>query len=255
MEVRHLPDSESYQRKTTDELRKTFVLDGLFVPGSVNMVYCDSDRAIVGGAVPGESPLQLLASKQEMAAEFFAERREVGIVNIGDRGVVRVDGQTYPLAFKDMLYIGRGSRTIEFSSLRPDQPAAFYYVSYPAHTVYPSAVARPVDADKSHLGSSAEANKRTIHRYIHPGGVQSCQLVMGLTDLESGSVWNTMPPHTHMRRTEVYLYLGLDPDSVVVHMMGKPRETRSIILRNRQAVISPAWSIHCGAATKQYSFV
>lgn len=255
MEVRYLPNSDTYQRMTTDELRKAFVLDGLFVPGAINTVYCDADRAIVGGAVPTDAPLELLATKKEMAADFFTERREVGVVDIGGEGSVSVDGHEHSLAYKDMLYIGRGVKTIEFSSAHAAQPAAFYFVSYPAHTVYPVAVARAATAEKSQLGSFEGANKRTINKYIHSGGVKSCQLVMGLTDLDVGSVWNSMPPHTHMRRMEVYLYFGLNPESVVVHLMGKPQETRSLVLRDRQAVVSPSWSIHCGAATQNYSFV
>ena len=255
MEVRYLPNSESYKRMTTEELRAAFVFDSLFVSGAVNMVYCDADRAIVGGAVPTDSPLKLLGTKKEMAAEFFTERREIGIVNIGGEGVIRADGQAYTLASKDMLYIGRGTRDIEFSSVRSAQPAAFFLVSFPAHATYPVAVAKAAGAEGARLGSPEGANKRTINKYIHAGGVKSCQLVMGLTDLEVGSVWNTMPPHTHMRRMEVYLYFGLDPESVVVHLMGKPGETRNLVLRNQQAVVSPGWSIHCGAATKNYSFI
>jgi 4-deoxy-L-threo-5-hexosulose-uronate ketol-isomerase len=240
---------------TTDELRKAFVLDRLFAPGSINTVYFDADRAIVGGVAPAETSLQLLATKKEMAAEFFTERREIGVVNIGGEGKISADGKDYTLAFKDMLYIGRGVKNIEFSSVRPAPTALFFLVSFPAHTAYPVALARPSDADKTHLGSPEGANKRTINKYIHAGGVKSCQLVMGLTDLETGSVWNTMPPHTHMRRMEIYLYFGLDTESIVVHLMGKPDETRSLILRNQQAVISPSWSIHCGAATRNYSFI
>lgn len=255
MEVRYLPSSNSYNRMTTDELRKAFVLENLFVSGAINTVYCDTDRAIVGGAVPTNSPLKLLATKKEMAADFFAERREVGVVNIGGGGIVRTDGQERPVACKDMLYIGRGVKSIEFSSVQPSQPAVFFIVSYPAHTAYPVAVATAADAEKAQLGTSEGANKRTINRYIHTGGVKSCQLVMGLTDLDVGSVWNTMPPHTHMRRMEIYLYFGLGPDSVVVHLMGKPDETRSLVIRNQQAVVSPSWSIHCGAATQNYSFI
>ncbi len=255
MEVRYLPNNESYQRLTTEELRKAFVLDHLFNLGTISMVYCDVDRAIIGGAVPTDTPLKLLATKKEMAAEFFTERREIGVANIGGEGAIRADGQEYTLAFKDMLYIGRGVKNIEFSSARAAQPAAFYLVSFPAHTSYPVAIGRSADAEKTHLGSTEAANKRTINKYIHAGGVKSCQLVMGLTELEVGSVWNSMPPHTHMRRMEVYLYFDLDPDSIVVHLMGKPEETRSVILRDRQAVISPSWSIHCGAATRKYSFI
>ena len=170
MNVRQLPDSESYQRKTTEELRRAFVLDRLFVPGSISTVYCDADRAIVGGAVPGKTPLSLLATKKEMAAEFFAERREIGIVNIGGAGEVRADSQTYTLGFKDMLYLGRGTRVIEFSALRADQPSAFYFVSYPAHTTCPPTLARLETAEKSSLGFPEAANKRTINKFIHAGG-------------------------------------------------------------------------------------
>jgi 4-deoxy-L-threo-5-hexosulose-uronate ketol-isomerase len=240
---------------STDELRKAFVFERLFVSGSVNTVYCDADRAIVGGAVPTDTSLKLLSTKKEMAAEFFTERREVGVVNIGGEGMIRADREQHTLAFKEMLYIGRGVKDIEFSSARPSQPAVFFLVSFPAHAAYPLAVARLANADKTHLGSAEGASSRTINKYIHAGGVKSCQLVMGLTDLEAGSVWNTMPPHTHMRRMEIYLYFGLDPESVVIHLMGKPDETRNLILRNQQAVISPSWSIHCGAATKNYSFI
>jgi 4-deoxy-L-threo-5-hexosulose-uronate ketol-isomerase len=255
MEVRYLPNSESYQRMTTDELRRAFTFEQLFVPGSLNTVYCDADRAVVGGVVPTDAPLKLLASKKEMAADFFTERREIGVVNIGGEGMVRTDGQVHGLACKDMLYIGLGVKDIEFSSPRAAQPAVFYLVSFPAHTSYPVALIRSGEAEKTPLGSPEGANKRTINKYIHAGGAKSCQLVMGLTDLEVGSVWNTMPPHTHMRRMEIYLYFALDPDSLVVHMMGKPDETRSLILHNQQGVISPSWSIHCGAATRNYSFV
>ena len=255
MEVRYLPNNESYQRLTTEELRKAFVLDHLFEPGVISMVYCDVDRAIISAAVPTNTPLKLLATKKEMAAEFFTERREIGVANIGGQGTIRADGQEYSLAFKDMMYIGRGVKNIEFSSARAAQPAAFYLVSFPAHTSYPVAIGHSADAEKTHLGSVEAANKRTINKYIHAGGVKSCQLVMGLTELEVGSVWNSMPPHTHMRRMEIYLYFDLDPDSIVVHLMGKPEETRSVILRDRQAVISPSWSIHCGAATRKYSFI
>jgi 4-deoxy-L-threo-5-hexosulose-uronate ketol-isomerase len=255
MEVRYLPNNESYQRLTTEELRRAFVLDHLFNPGTISMVYCDVDRAIIGGAVPTNTPLKLLATKKEMAAEFFTERREIGVANIGGQGTIRADGQAYNLGFKDMLYIGQGVKNVEFSSARAAEPAAFYLVSFPAHASYPVAVGHSAEAEKTHLGSTEAANNRIINKYIHAGGIRSCQLVMGLTELEIGSVWNSMPPHTHMRRMEVYLYFDLDPDSIVVHLMGKPEETRSVILRDRQAVISPSWSIHCGAATRKYSFI
>jgi 4-deoxy-L-threo-5-hexosulose-uronate ketol-isomerase len=255
MDLRTLPTPESYSRMTTAELRAAFVLGNLFVPGKVSMVYCDADRAIVGGAVPARAPLPLLAGKKEMAAAYFAERREIGVVNIGGPGTVAAGGKAFKLKRKDMLYIGRGTRSVVFGSDRQNDPARFYFVSFPAHAACPTKIARAADAEKSDLGSDEGANRRTINKYIHPGGVGSCQLVMGLTDLAPGSVWNTMPPHTHLRRMEVYLYFNIDSGSAVVHLMGSPGETRSLIMRNGEAVISPAWSIHCGAGTRNYSFV
>ena len=255
MEVRYLPNPESYRRMTTEELRQAFVLENLFNRGSISMVYCDADRAIIGGAIPQDAPLELTATTKEMAAQFFTERREIGVVNIGAEGIIRADGQQYALARNDMLYIGRGVRRIEFGNARGSHGAIFYFVSFPAHTPYPVTYVRAADAEAATLGSPDGANKRTIHRYIHRGGPTSCQLVMGMTDLAPGSVWNTMPPHTHMRRTEVYLYYDLDPDAMVVHLMGPADETRNLILRNQQAVISPSWSIHCGCATTNFSFI
>lgn len=255
MEVRYLPNDTGYQRMTTRELRNAFVLENLFVPDRVTLVYSDNDRAIVGGIVPVSGALPLHATQKEMAAEHFTERRELGIINIGGEGAVEVGGTRFMLQAKDLLYVGRGAQEIHFASSNASNPAAFYLVSYPAHTAYPAALMRAAEANPSPLGSSQAANKRTIHKYVHAGGIKSCQLVMGVTRLEEGSVWNTMPPHTHMRRSEVYLYFDLDPDSVVLHLMGKPDETRSLILRNRQAAMSPPWSIHAAAATRNYSFV
>jgi 4-deoxy-L-threo-5-hexosulose-uronate ketol-isomerase len=255
MEVRYLPDQESYRHLTTQQLRSAFLFDGLFVPGVISTTYCDVDRMIVGGALPLEDPLTLQATRKEMAASYFTERREVGIVNIGGRGRVTVDGVSYEMAHNDMVYVGRGTKSVTFTSADRALPAVFYFVSYPAHASFPSKVIRYAEAQKTPLGSPEGANLRTIHKFIHSGGVQSCQLVMGLTTLESGSIWNTMPPHTHMRRSEVYLYYELDPASIVVHMMGTPDQTRSLIVRDRQAVLSPSWSIHCGAGTRNYSFI
>jgi len=255
MEIRYLPNQETYKRMTTQELRKAFVVDDLFTPEKVSMVYCDADRAIIGGAVPTNSSLKLLATKKEMAAEYFTERREVGIVNIGSEGKVKTDATEHTLQCKDMLYVGRGVKNIEFSSSRKDQPARFYFVSFPAHTSFPVKRVPRADAASARIGNPNDANDRTIYKYIHGEGAKSCQLVMGLTDLEQASVWNTMPPHTHQRRMEVYMYFGLHPDNLVVHLMGEPDETRNIVMRNQQSVISPNWSIHCGAATGNYSFV
>jgi len=254
MEVRFLPNQESYRRMTTGELRSAFVLDSLFAPGKITMTYCDADRAIIGGAMPSGAPLRLEGSKKEMAAEYFAERRELGIVNLGGEGAVRVDGSVHSLKKKDMLYVGRGAKSVEFMGEGKNSPA-FYFVSFPAHASHPTALVPAAEAENATIGTAEGASKRTIRKYIHENGAKSCQLVMGLTNLDSGSVWNTMPPHTHLRRMEVYLYFDLGPDDVVVHLMGRPDETRNLILRNREAVISPVWSIHCGAASRNYSFV
>jgi 4-deoxy-L-threo-5-hexosulose-uronate ketol-isomerase len=255
MDIRYLPDDRSYERWSTEEIRTSFLLERLFVPGAVTMVYCDADRAIAGGAVPIAKAIPLEATKKEMAAEYFTERREVGVVNLGGDGIVRADGVDHVLHPKDMLYIGRGTKEVLFLSAKSDAPAVFYFASYPAHATYPTTVAPYGNLDRSHLGTAATANERTINRYIHTGGVKSCQLVMGLTELASGSVWNTMPPHTHQRRMEVYLYCGLGPEDLVVHLMGRPDATRNILVRDMQAVISPPWSIHCAAGTRNYFFV
>jgi 5-keto 4-deoxyuronate isomerase len=240
---------------TTDELRKSYFIDTLFVPDEVPMTYSDIDRSITGSAVPVKKTLMLLSTKKEMAAEFFAERREVGVVNIGNEGIIEVDGKTFVLRAKDALYIGRGAKRIEFKSKNADQPAKYYFVSYPAHKEYPTAYIRFADAVQSKLGSQRDANKRTINKLILPGSVQSCQLVMGLTELEEGSVWNTMPSHTHQRRSEVYMYFNVAPDALVIHLMGQPDETRHLIIHNEQAVLNPSWSIHSGVGTRNYSFI
>jgi len=255
MEVRFSTDPSGFRRMTTEELHKAFLIEQLFVPDEVPMVYSDIDRSITGSAVPVKGALKLLATKKEMAAEHFADRREIGVINIGMDGIIRIDGKQYAMAHKDALYIGRGVREIEFASKSADKPAMFYFVSYPAHQEYPTTHAKFSDAEPAKLGSQKDANKRTIYKYIHPNGVKSCQLVMGLTELEEGSVWNTMPPHTHQRRSEVYVYFNIDPNGIVVHLMGQPNETRHLVMRNRQAVLNPSWSIHAGVGTQNYSFI
>ena len=237
---------------TTDELRDAFMVD-LFEAGSLNLLYCEVERSIVGAAVPTKERLTLEAGK-ELAADYFCERREVGVLNIGGNGSITVDGTEFSLEHLDGLYIGRGSREVVFRSEAPEDPARFYMISYPAHAAYPTRKARKAEANAIELGSQEDANKRTIYQYIHENGIQSCQLVMGFTALESGSVWNTMPCHTHERRTEVYLYFGLDEETKVFHMMGPGDETRHLALSNEQAVISPMWSIHSGCGTKAYTF-
>jgi 4-deoxy-L-threo-5-hexosulose-uronate ketol-isomerase len=254
MQTRVMPDPRAYAQMSTAELRACFLLEGLFAPGEVRVTYCDVDRTVVGAAVPaGAGPLPL-HNPPELRADFFLARRELGILNIGGRGSVSTDGQTHELDRLDCLYVGRGVRDVRFASADPANPARFYLLSYPAHKEYPTALAQRARADGTHLGSEATANKRTIYKYIHPGGIRSCQLVMGFTQLEVGSIWNTMPPHTHMRRSEVYLYFDLAPDARVLHLMGPPDETRHLLVANEQAVVSPPWSIHAGAGTGRYSF-
>lgn len=255
MDVRYSPDREGFQFMTTDELRNSFLIDTLFAKNKVPMTYSDIDRSITGSAVPSGKTLKLSASKKEMAAKYFTERREVGVINIGGKGTIKVGGKEYKMEHKDALYIGRGNHNVEFKSASAKKPAMFYFVSYPAHTEYPTKQIKFVKSTPVKLGSDKGSNKRTIYKYIHPGTMPTCQLVMGLTELEEGSVWNTMPAHTHQRRSEVYMYFGLDKNSVLVHLFGEPTETRHVIMRDKQAVLSPSWSMHAGSGTQNYSFI
>lgn len=255
MEVRYSPDQNGFKRMTTEELRKTFLIENLFQADEIPMVYSDIDRSITGSAVPKTRSLKLTATKKEMAAEYFCERREIGVINIGGSGKIILDGKEYIMNNKDALYIGRGVKNVEFISDDSNNPAQFYFVSYPAHKEYPSKHITYNDAIHRHLGSVETSNKRTIHQYIIPEILPTCQIAMGLTELEDGSVWNTMPAHTHQRRSEVYMYFNLKPDSFVVHLIGEPTETRHLIIRDRQAVLSTSWSLHSGCGTQSYSFI
>lgn len=238
----------------TARLRKEFLIDDLFKTDEVKMVYSHIDRIITGSAVPAAKALTLDAG-DELRAEYFLQRREIGIINIGGEGTVTVDGTVYTLRHRDGLYIGMGSREVKMESTNAAQPAKFYFNSAPAHMTYPTVYIRPEDCIKVELGTMEESNHRTICKYILPGQVESCQLEMGMTTLMPGSVWNTMPCHTHDRRMEVYLYFDLPEDAVVFHYMGEPTETRHIVMRNEQAVISPSWSIHSASATRAYTFI
>jgi len=255
MEVRYSPDPATYRTMDTDALRRHFLVDSLFANDEVPMVYSDVDRSITGSAVPVTRELPLVSSKKEMAAEYFLERRELGVINIGGEGAVRCDGTTHTLTFKDGLYVGRGTRDVTFLSGDQKKPARFYFVSFPAHAQWPTTVAPVEKASPTRLGTVQDANKRTIYKYIHGGAIRSCQLVMGLTELEEGSVWNTMPVHTHQRRSEIYMYFNIPENAVVLHLLGEPSETKHVMVRNGQAVISPSWSIHSGVGTRNYSFV
>jgi 4-deoxy-L-threo-5-hexosulose-uronate ketol-isomerase len=254
MDVRYSRDPHSFERMNTAEIRDEFLIADLFAPGEIRLVYLHIDRMVVGSAVPTGQPLRLEAGA-ELRADYFAERREIGVFNIGEQGSITVDGQEFGMAHREMLYIGRGSREIAFASADAGRPARFYLVSLPAHQAYPTTHATQAQANRIDLGSKEAANERTIFQYIHAGGVPSCQLVMGFTELAVGSIWNTMPAHTHERRSEVYMYFDLVGDNVVFHFMGQPQETRHIVVRAGQAAISPSWSIHAGAGTSNYCFV
>ncbi len=254
MEVRNASNSKDVKNYTTERLREEFLITDLFTKDNVKMVYSHIDRIITAGAMPVDKELTIEAGR-ELAAEYFLQRREMGCINIGGAGIITVDGVEYPMNPRDGIYIGRGNKEVRLKSTDKNNPAKFYISSCPAHKEYPTVKIDISKAKKVPCGDTKDANKRVINQYIHPEVMQSCQLAMGLTQLEEGSVWNTMPCHTHDRRMEVYLYLDMDPDSVVFHMMGEPTQTRHIIMHNEEAVISPSWSIHSGVGTKAYSFI
>ncbi len=254
MEFLYTADRVRYRRMTTSELREAYIVDGMFVPGQVTLCYTDVDRAIVGSAVPTTRELTLPVHK-ELASDYFAQRREIGVINIGGAGNARVDGEDFPLSRMDSLYIGRGSKEIAFSSASEESPAQLYILSYPAHKSFPTKLVRQSDAKNTKMGSIEECNERVINQSIRPGIVDSCQLVMGFTQLAPGSVWNTMPPHTHRRRSEIYFYFDLEADSNVFHFMGEPNEIRTIVVQDKQAIVSPSWSVHSGVGNRAYTFI
>ena len=264
MELRTASSPRDVKNYTTERLREEFLIQGLFVPGEIKLVYSHIDRIITGAAVPTKA-LKLTAG-DELRAEYFLQRREMGVINIGGGGRIVIDGKEYAVGYKDAMYIGMGAQDIVFDSVDAKDPARFYINSTPAHKAYPTVLIKPEgtpengvvivkDENKVELGSLEEANHRVICKYILPGQVESCQLVMGMTKLAPGSVWNTMPCHTHDRRMEVYLYFEMPEDAIVMHYMGEPQETRHIVMRNEQAVISPSWSIHAGSGSRAYTFI
>jgi 4-deoxy-L-threo-5-hexosulose-uronate ketol-isomerase len=238
---------------TTDELREHFLVQGLFVPGAINLRLIDLDRVVLGGAVPTGAPLTL-EPLPDLKADYFCERRELGVLNVGGEGTVTVDGAAHVLGNRDLVYVGRGSRDVRFASADAAHPARFYLVSYPAHAEHPTKRARADEVRGDTIGAMEQANRRRIARYVHTDGIRSAQLVMGMTALEPGSVWNTMPAHTHERRTEIYLYFDLPPNAVVFHQLGEPTETRHLIVRDGDVALSPGWSIHAGCGTTNYAF-
>ena len=265
MEVRTAASPKDVRYYDTQRLREEFLIQGLFCKDEIKLVYSHIDRIITGAATPAEKKLELTAGKKLRAA-YFLERRELGIINIGGAGTVTADGKAYHVEHKDGMYVGRGSKEITFASDDAENPAKFYLNSTPAHTAYPTVLikreGKPEEGvviikeeNKVACGCLGEANDRVINKYILPGQVESCQLVMGMTALKPGSVWNTMPCHTHDRRMEVYLYFDMPEDAFVMHYMGEPTETRHIVMRNEEAVISPSWSIHSGCGSRAYTFI
>lgn len=253
MKTHLLADPVRYLRMTTSELRESFLIDSLNQPGSIQLGYVDLDRAVVGMAAPLADPLTL-ESDAALRSNYFTERRELGALNIGGKGSITVGDASHSLNNLDCLYIGRGNPKITFASKDAANPAIFYLLSYPAHTSHPTTLIRKEQANPTELGSAETSNKRTIYKYVFLDGAKSCQLVMGVTHLHSGSVWNTMPPHTHMRRSEIYMYFNLAPEARVFHLMGPAEETRHLVIRNCEVAVSPGWSIHAGAGTGAYSF-
>jgi 4-deoxy-L-threo-5-hexosulose-uronate ketol-isomerase len=255
MDIRYAATPADSKGYDTERLRREYLIDNLFVPGAINMTYSHVDRMITGGAIPTKEPIKLEGKRKDIGADYFLERREIGIINVGPKGSVTVDGKEYPMDSKDCLYVGLGNKEVAFNSADPNNPARFYFNSCPAHKTYPTEKAAIGSAEPNHLGSINSSNERTIYKYIHQTGIQSCQLVMGMTLLKPGNMWNTMPSHTHNRRSEVYFYFDMPEDGVVFHMMGEPQETRHLVVRNEQSVISPSWSIHSGVGTNNYTFI
>jgi len=253
MKMMQMADRVRYRTMTTQELRETFLIDDLFQPGQIAMRYIDLDRTVIGSAVPVGKSLTL-PTYDDLRATYFTERRELGVLNIGGRGKVTVNQKIFELEKLDGLYVGRGNAEVIFSSDDPSHPAEFYLLSYPAHTVHPTQLIRAAEQPKTKLGTPETANLREITRLIHLEGAASCQLVMGFTQLATGSVWNTMPAHTHNRRSEIYMYFDVEPDQRVVHLMGPPDATSHLIVADKQVVVSPLWSIHSGVGTKNYTF-
>ena len=258
MDIRYSCNQRDFKRYTTEETRKEFLIENLYKPDEVVAVYSHVDRMVTMGCMPVNETVPIdkgIDVWANFGTHYLLERREIGIFNIGGKGTITVDGTVYSLGYKDCLYITRGAKDVTFASDDKASPAKYYMVSAPAHCSYETRLLTLADANKRPLGSSATANKRTINQFIHPDVLKTCQLSMGMTSLDEGSVWNTMPCHTHERRMEIYMYFEVPKDNVVFHMMGEGSETRHIVMQNEQAVISPSWSIHAGCGTSNYTFI
>ena len=258
MDIRYSANQRDFKRYTTEEIRGEFLIEDLYKKDEVVAVYSHVDRMVTLGCMPVEEVVSISKGIDVWAnfgTDYFLERREIGIFNIGGAGKIKADGEVFEMGYKDCLYITKGTKEVTFESNSPDEPAKFYMVSAPAHTSYQTTFIPIEKAAKKPLGSMETSNKRVINQFIHPDVLKTCQLSMGMTVLESGSVWNTMPAHTHERRMEVYMYFEVPENQVVFHMMGEGTETRHIVMQNEQAVISPSWSIHSGAGTSNYTFI
>ena len=247
----HPNDSKNYD---TNQLREHYMVEEIFIDDKIELTYSHVDRIIFGGIKPVNESLKLEAGKS-MGVDYFLERREMGVINVGGEGIVSIDGEEFTLNNKDGLYIGKGNKDIIFKSLNSENPAKFYINSVPAHKEYKTVKIEIEKANPVKMGDNSTLNKRTIYQYVHPNVCESCQLLMGLTILEPGSSWNTMPCHTHERRMEVYFYFDMEEDTRIIHLMGEPTETRHLIVKNEQAIISPSWSIHSGVGTSNYTFI
>jgi len=254
MEIRFASSPKETASMGTQELRDNFLVQDLFVEGQVKLVYSHYDRVIVGGVKPGKSAVAL-PNHPELRADYFLERRELGIINVGGKGKVVADGQEFTLEKLSALYLGKGTKEVSFLNVDGEQAAHFYLLSSPAHMSYPNGLCTKEQASPVSLGAAETSNKRTVYKYIHLEGLRSCQLVMGLTVLEPGSVWNSVPPHTHTRRMEAYFYFDLPEEHRIMHFMGQPQETRHLVMANHEAVISAPWSMHFGCGTTNYGFI
>lgn len=254
MEIRFEHSPKEVSRMNTEELRNAFLVQNNMVDDVVRYMYTHYDRAILGGIKPVHKTISL-PNHPELKAEYFLERREVGFINVGGIGIIEADGVTYRLEKLSTLYLGKGTQNVTFRSEDPSNPAYFFMMSVPAHMTYPNRMLTKEEATPLELGSQLTSNKRTIYKYIHLDGIRSCQLVMGLTVLEPGNIWNSIPPHTHTRRMEAYFYFDLNPTDIAFHFMGEPTETRHLVVKNHETIISPPWSVHFGSGTSNYSFI
>lgn len=254
MQIRFQNSSKEMSEMNTQQQRENFLIQNLMRSGNISLTYTHYDRMIIGGVVPAETAI-VLPNEDELKAKFFLERREMGIINVGGKGTVTADGIVYEMEKLEAVYLGKGTQEVSFTSSDANSPAMFYVLSVPAHQTYPNQKMTKAEAQPINMGETATSNKRTIYKYIHNDGIQSCQLVMGLTILDEGSVWNSVPPHTHTRRMEAYFYFDLHEAQRVMHFMGQPQETRHVVMANNEAVISPPWSMHFGVGTANYGFI